>query len=117
MVGSFALALVPRLLQLAWHPDALQFWEYETLATSIASGHGYVISRFGHAVVAFGDGDLYSFLGGVVYAVAGHRPLVLGAVQAVLAALAVPVVYLIAERPFGPARAALGAALAALHPA
>src|SRR5215475_11791740 len=49
-------------------------------------------------------------------AVHGRGPLVLAAVQAVLASLAVPVLYLIAERPFGRARAVLGAALVAFHP-
>lgn len=116
MFGLFAVALVTRLLILALQPGALQFWEYETLAVSIASGNGYVISRFGHDVLAFGDGNLYSFLAGAFYAVVGHRPLVLAAVQALVASLAVPVLYVIAERAFGPARAVLGAALAALHP-
>ena len=101
---------------LALRPGALQAWEYETLAVNIASGNGYIINRFGHDVLTFGDGNLYSFLGGVLYAAVGHRPLVLAAVQAVLASLAVPVVYLLAERPFGRARAALGAALVAFHP-
>jgi hypothetical protein len=95
---------------------ALQSWEYETLAVNIAGGTGYVITRFGHDVLAFGDGNLYSFLAGALYASVGHQPLLLATVQAVLASLAVPVLYLIAERPFGPAKAALGAALAALHP-
>jgi hypothetical protein len=107
---------VPRLLMLTLRPGALQFWEYETLAVNIAGGSGYVINRFGHDVLAFGDGNLYSFLAGVLYTGVGHRPLVLAAVQAVLASLAVPVLYLIAERPFGPTRAALGAALVAFHP-
>jgi hypothetical protein len=116
IVGLFALALVPRLVLLALRPAALQFWEYESLAVSIASGQGYVINRFGHNVLAFGDGNLYSFLAGAIYATLGHQPLVLAAIQAVLASLAVPVLYVIAERPFGSSRAALGAALAALHP-
>jgi hypothetical protein len=116
IVGLFALAFVPRLLLIALRADALEAWEYETLAVNIASGTGYVINRFGHDVLAFGDGNLYSFLAGALYAATGHHPLVLAAVQAVLASLAIPVLYLIAERPFGPARALLGAALAAVHP-
>jgi Dolichyl-phosphate-mannose-protein mannosyltransferase len=116
ITGLFVMALVPRLLLLALHPDELQGWEYETLAVNIASGQGYVITRFGHLVVAFGDGNLYSFMGGTLYAVLGHLPMVLAVVQAALASAAVPVMYLIAERPFGSAIAALGAALVALHP-
>lgn len=116
LAGLFALALVPRLLLLALRPGALQFWEYETLAVNLASGNGYVIARFGHDVLAFGDGNLYSFLAGVVYAVTGHHPLLLATVQAVIASLAVPVLYLIAVGPFGPHKATLGAVLAALHP-
>jgi hypothetical protein len=116
IVGLFGLALLARLVVLAARSSNLEFWEYETLADSIASGNGYVISRFGHTVLAFGDGNLYSFLAGAVYASIGHYPLALGVIQAVLASLAVPVLYVIAERPFGPARAATGAALAALHP-
>jgi hypothetical protein len=115
-VGLFGLALLARLAVLAYWSSALEFWEYETLANSIASGNGYVINRFGHNVLAFGDGNLYSFLAGAVYASIGHYPLALGVIQAVLASLAAPVLYVIAERPFGPARAATGAALAALHP-
>jgi hypothetical protein len=116
IVGLFGLALIPRLLILALRSSDLEFWEYETLADSIASGNGYVISRFGHNVLAFGDGNLYSFLAGAVYVSIGHYPLALGVIQAVLASLAAPVLYVIAERPFGAVRAATGAALAALHP-
>jgi hypothetical protein len=112
----FGLALVARLFILAFRPGDLEAWEYETLAASIASGNGYVISRFGHAVLAFGDGNLYSFLAGALYASIGHQPLALAVMQAVLASLAAPVLYVIAERPFGSIRAAAGAALAALHP-
>jgi hypothetical protein len=114
--GLFALALLPRLLLLALHPGGLEAWEYETLATHIASGTGYVITRFGHYVLAFGDGNLYSFLGGALYALVGHQPLALAVVQAVLASLAAPALYAIAERPFGPARAGVGAMLGAAHP-
>jgi hypothetical protein len=116
LVGLFALACTPRVLLVALRSDELQFWEYETLAANIAAGKGYVISRFGHEVLAFGDGNLYSFLAGALYALAGHAPVLLAVVQAVLASLAVPVLFVIAERPFGTSRAALGAALAAFHP-
>src|SRR2546423_1076195 len=82
LVGLFGLALVPRLLILAVRIGDLQFWEYETLAANIAAGKGYVISRFGHEVLAFGDGDLYSFLAGTLYRVAGHSPMLLAIIQA-----------------------------------
>jgi hypothetical protein len=116
LVGLFALALIARLLLLARGAANLEFWEYETLATNIVDGRGYVISRFGHDVLAFGDGNLYSFLAASVYLVFGHAPLLLAVVQAVVASLAVPVVYVIGERAIGPARALVGAALAAFHP-
>jgi Dolichyl-phosphate-mannose-protein mannosyltransferase len=116
LLGLFALALLPRLLLLAARGADLQFWEYETLATSIAAGQGYVINRFGHDVLAFGDGNLYSFLAGSLYALVGHAPLLLAIVQAVLASLAVPVIFVIGERSVGTAGALVGAALAALHP-
>jgi len=116
IVALFAVALLPRLFVLSFGADSLQYWEYETLANNIASGNGYVISRFGRDVFAFGDGNLYSFLAGAFYALFGHHPLALAAVQACLASLAIPVLYVIAERPFGMARAALGATLAAFHP-
>ncbi|HEX8967666.1 MAG TPA: glycosyltransferase family 39 protein [Chloroflexota bacterium] len=116
LAGLVLLGLLPRLaLIFARHAD-FEFWEYETLAQNIASGSGYSISRFGHTVLAFGDGNLYSFLAGVLYAMFGHQPLVLGVVQAVLVSLAAPVVFAIAERSFGTRTAALGAALTALHP-
>jgi hypothetical protein len=116
IASLFGLALLARLLLLALRTSDLEVWEYETLAANIASGNGYVISRFGHDVLAFGDGNLYSFLAGALYASIGHHPLVLGVIQAVLAALAAPVLFVIAERPFGWVRAATGASLAALHP-
>jgi len=116
VTSIFGLALLARLLILAFRSDDLQTWEYETLAGNIASGNGYVITRFGHDVLAFGDGNLYSFLAGAVYAAIGHIPLALAVLQAVIASLAAPVLYVIAERPFGWQRASLGAVLAALHP-
>jgi hypothetical protein len=91
IVALFALALVPRRLLIAFRPASLEFWEYETLAVNIASGTGYVINRFGHNVLAFGDGNLYSLLAGALYAAVGHHPLVLAGVQAMFASLAVPV--------------------------
>lgn len=116
MLGLFALGLVPRLVLLGLWGDALEFWEYETLGQHIAAGNGYVISRFGHAVLAFGDGNLYSFLTGSIYALFGHQPSLVAFAQAVLVSLAAPVLYVIAERPFGATKAAVGAALAAVHP-
>jgi hypothetical protein len=113
----FALAAVPRLTLVALNSDRLQFWEYETLAQSIVDRGGYAISRFGHVVFAFGDGNLYSFLAATVYLVCGHQPAVLAVVQAVLASLAAPVVFSIGRPALGPLVAGLGAILAALHPA
>ena len=82
---------------------------------NIAGGSGYVINRFGHDVLAVGDGNLYSFLVGLLYALVGHvRWCWSGASRPGFVAM--PVLYAIAERPFGSQRAALGAALAALHP-
>ena len=116
LLGLFALGLIPRLALVAARAEDLQPWEYETLAQSIAAGNGYVISRFGHLVLAFGDGNLYSFLAGALYAVFGHTPVLLAMVQAVLAAFMAPVIFAVGERPFGAWTAALGAVLAALHP-
>jgi hypothetical protein len=116
VASIFGLALLARLLILAFRARDLEPWEYETLATNIASGNGYVITRFGHEVLAFGDGNLYSFLAGTLYASIGHHPLLLGIVQAVLASLAAPVLFVVAERAFGWQRAAVGATLAGLHP-
>src|SRR5207245_2510031 len=111
-----ALGLIPRLALVAARAEDLQPWEYETLAQSIAAGNGYVISRFGHLVLAFGDGNLYSFLAGALYAIFGHTPVLLAVVQALLAALVAPVIFAAGERAFGAQIAALGAALAAFHP-
>jgi hypothetical protein len=86
------------------------------LAQNIVAGHGYVISRFGHLAYAFGDGNLYSFLAATVYLIVGVKPQVLAVVQAVLVSLAAPVIFVIGERAFGSSRAAVGAAMAALHP-
>jgi hypothetical protein len=116
LLGLFLLGLIPRLAMLAARPDGLQFWEYETLATNIVNGQGYVIPRFGHAAFGFGDGNLYSFLAATVYFVAGHQPLVLAAIQAVIASLAAPVIFVIGARAFSWPVAGLGAAMAALHP-
>jgi hypothetical protein len=116
IASLFGLALTARLVILAFRPGDLEAWEYETLASNVASGNGYVISRFGHAVLAFGDGNLYSFLAGTLYALVGHHPIILAVIQAVLASMAAPVLFAIAERPLGAAQATAGAALAALHP-
>jgi Dolichyl-phosphate-mannose-protein mannosyltransferase len=116
LLGLFVLGLIPRLVMLATRPDGLEFWEYETLATNLVSGQGYTIPRFGHVAFGFGDGNLYSFLAASVYFIAGHDPQVLAAVQAVIASLAAPVIFVIGARAFGCPVAALGAALAALHP-
>ena len=117
LVGLFALALGPRLLILALHPGELQFWEYEDLARNISNGVGYVIPHFGLRTLAFGDGNLYSFLAASVYELGGHEPMRLAVVQAVFASLAAPLLFALGLRAFGDVRpAALGAALAALHP-
>ena len=116
LLGLFFVGLVPRLALIAARANELQFWEYETLAQNIAAGNGYLISRFGHPVLAFGDGNLYSFLAGTLYTTFGHAPLLLATVQAVLAALVAPVVFSIGESALGARTAALGAVLAALHP-
>jgi hypothetical protein len=116
MLGLLAVGLIPRLALVASRTADLEPWEYETLAQNIAAGNGYVISRFGHLVLAFGDGNLYSFLAGALYAIFGHAPVLLAAVQAVLAALIAPAIFVVGERASGPRIAALGAVLAAFHP-
>src|SRR5882672_8178323 len=72
LLGLFVLGLLPRLVLLAVRPDGLQFYEYEILAQNIVGGQGYVIPRFGHTALAFGDGNLYSFLAATVYLLVGH---------------------------------------------
>ncbi len=116
LIGLFALGLLPRLAMLAVHRGDLESWEYETLAQSVVTGNGYAISHFGHMVLAFGDGNLYTFLTATVYSLFGHHQLLMAGVQAVTASLLAPVTYAIAERALGLSRAALGAALGALHP-
>src|SRR5438105_13853642 len=68
----FLIGLMPRLGLLAARAGDLEFWEYETLARNVAAGNGYVIYRFGHLTLAFGDGNLYSFLAGDLYTVVGN---------------------------------------------
>jgi Dolichyl-phosphate-mannose-protein mannosyltransferase len=116
LVGLFLIGLAPRLALLAARADNLEFWEYEALARNIAAGNGYVITRFGHLTLAFGDGNLYSFVAGTLYAVVGHAPLALALLHAMLAALIAPVIFAIGERALGGAVATLGAGLAAVHP-
>jgi hypothetical protein len=116
LLGLFVLGLVTRLVMLALHPNRLEAFEYEVLAQNIVGGQGYIIPRFGHTAFAFGDGNLYSFLASSVYLMAGHKPLVLAVVQAVIAALVAPVMFAIGANIFGWQVAALGASLAALHP-
>ncbi len=116
LLGLFLLGLLPRLVMLAVRPDRLEVYEYEILAQNIVGGQGYVIPRFGHTALAFGDGNLYSFLAASVYLLVGHQPLVLAVVQAVIASLAAPVIFVIGARILGWQVAALGAVLAALHP-
>jgi hypothetical protein len=112
----FLIGLMPRLGLLAARAGDLEFWEYETLARNIAAGNGYVVYRFGHLTLAFGDGNLYSFLAGDLYTVVGNSSVALAVVQAVLAALAVPVIFAVGEHALGAPIAVPGAVLAALHP-
>src|SRR5207248_2200889 len=116
LLGLFLLGLFSRLLILATRTGNLDFLEYETLAQNIVGGQGYVISRFGHTAVAFGDGNLYSFLTASLYFAFGHQPVLLAVVQAVIASLAAPVIFAVGARAFGWPIAGLGAAMAALHP-
>jgi hypothetical protein len=116
LLGLFVLGLIPRLVILAARGGNLDFLEYETLAQNIVAGHGYVISRFGNTTVAFGDGNLYSFVSASVYFVLGHQPIVLAVIQAVIASLAAPVIFAVGARAFARPVAGLGAAMAALHP-
>lgn len=116
LLGLFLLGLIPRLLMLAVRGNYLEFLEYETLAQNIVGGQGYVINHFGNTAVAFGDGNLYSFLAASVYFVTGHQPIVLAVVQAAIASLAAPVIFAVGARAFPWPVAALGAAMAALHP-
>lgn len=116
LLGVFVLGLVTRLLMLALRPNKLEAFEYEVLAQNIASGQGYTIARFGHTAFAFGDGNLYSFIASSVYLLAGHQPLALAIVQAVIASLAAPVIFAIGAHVFSWQVAAVGASLAALHP-
>jgi 4-amino-4-deoxy-L-arabinose transferase-like glycosyltransferase len=116
LAALFGLAVLLRLGLLVARRGQVELWEYDTLATSIASGQGYVISRFGHLALAFGDGNLYSFLTGVVYTLVGHQPIVMAVVQSLLAACLAPLIYAIGERTVGRRAALLGAVLAAGHP-
>lgn len=117
LLGLFLLALVPRLIILAVSgARAIETWEYETLARSIAAGHGYSIAHFGRTAFAFGDGNLYSFLAGATYTLIGHQPMILAIAQAAAASLAAPVIFAIGSRALGTPTALVGAALAAVHP-
>jgi Dolichyl-phosphate-mannose-protein mannosyltransferase len=117
LFAAYLVALLPRLVILAAsRGQSIEVWEYDRLARSIASGHGYVIPHFGHLSFAFGDGNLYSFLAGVVYVLVGNQPWILALLQAVAASLAAPVILAIGYRPLGPVVASIGASLAALHP-
>jgi hypothetical protein len=113
----FLLALVPRLaILLLANPQAIETWEYENLARSIAAGQGYAIVHWGRLSFGFGDGNLYTFLAGALYVLLGHQPMLLAVVQAFVASLAAPVILTIGQRALGTSVATLGATLAALHP-
>jgi 4-amino-4-deoxy-L-arabinose transferase-like glycosyltransferase len=117
LAGTFLVALLPRLAILAAAgPQSIETWEYDGLARSIATGHGYAIAHFGHLSYAFGDGNLYSFASAAAYVLLGPRPWLLAVGQAVIASLATPVILAIGTRSLGAPTATLGAALAALHP-
>jgi hypothetical protein len=104
------------LLLLVANGGRLETWEYESLAVSIARGAGYLIERDGTRFLAFGDGNLYSFLGGALYSVTGEVRLLMGLVQAVVASLAAPLLYGLCRSRLGTAASFLGAAATALHP-
>jgi 4-amino-4-deoxy-L-arabinose transferase-like glycosyltransferase len=105
-MGAFAA------LDRAHHPDV---WESETIATNLLEGRGFVYPFLGTTYRSYME-PLYPGLCAAVYALTGHSYAALGAVQAVLGALLVWLVFACGRRLATDRAALLAAGLAAIHP-
>ncbi|MDP2320442.1 MAG: glycosyltransferase family 39 protein [Acidobacteriota bacterium] len=118
VVAVFLVALVLRLLYLSrvmTDPNYVATGGdgpiYDSLAWSIAQGDGVPVSfREGYPLLLLG----YVWFVGAVYAIAGHSYFVIGAVQAVLGALACVLTFWLGRRLFGAAVGRLAAVFTAV---
>jgi len=119
-VGVLAVVALAGALRLAWvlyaKTEPLWFfdpWHYDRLAAALAEGRGYV-NEAGQATAYYPPG--YPAVLGVVYWLAGHRPVAGEALNVVLGALTTGLVYWIGSRAFGRAAGLLAALAFAVFP-
>jgi len=119
-VGVLAVVALAGALRLAWvlyaKTEPLWFfdpWHYDRLAAALAEGRGYV-NEAGQATAYYPPG--YPAVLGVVYWLAGHRPVAGEALNVVLGALTAGLVYWIGSRAFGRAAGLLAALAFAVFP-
>jgi 4-amino-4-deoxy-L-arabinose transferase-like glycosyltransferase len=120
VVCLLAIVALAGVLRLAWvlyaKTEPVWFfdpWSYDRLAASLAEGHGYV-NEAGQPTAYYPPG--YPAVLGAVYWLAGHRPVAGEALNAVLGALTVGLVYWIGSRAFGKPAGLLAALAFAVFP-
>lgn len=86
--------------------------DYHHLAQNLLAGHGYSLD----GVPVVNRAPAYPFFLALVYTIFGESPTAARLVQAVLLALAVPLIYLIGRRGWGPGVGLGAAALFAVYP-
>jgi 4-amino-4-deoxy-L-arabinose transferase-like glycosyltransferase len=119
-VGLLAVLALAGALRLAWvlyaKTEPLWFfdpWSYDRMAAALAEGHGYV-NEAGQPTAYYPPG--YPAVLGVVYWLAGHRPVAGEALNVVLGALTAGLVYWIGSRAFGRPAGLLAALAFAVFP-
>jgi 4-amino-4-deoxy-L-arabinose transferase-like glycosyltransferase len=119
IVSVFALGFVARvaaqaLLGAYVHP---QTWEYEEVANSLLSGHGYTYALHGTPYVAALASPSYVLLTAGVYLLTGHSQPFLLALQALLGGATAALAGWLAARMFRPEAAWSAGVLVAIDPA
>lgn len=93
-----------------------QTWEYETIASNILQGRGFVYPHFGGVLYRSYCEPLYPFLCAAVYFFTHHSIFAMEFVQSVLYSLTAAVIYFCAKRIYGRKVALLAGILTAVHP-
>ncbi|HLZ30401.1 MAG TPA: hypothetical protein VKV73_24030 [Chloroflexota bacterium] len=91
-------------------------WEYEDIANSLLSGHGYTYATGGIAYVAAVSSPLYILLTAGVYFVTGHSHAVMLVLQALFGAATAVLAGWLAARTFQPEAAWTAGGLVAVDP-
>ena len=117
LIGICLLAFAARAAAFAvldrfHHPE---FWEPETVAMNLLQGKGFVYPFYGTVYRSYIE-PLYPLMCALIYALTNHSIIALAAVQALLGAVLVRLVFACSRHVAGEPVALLAALLVALHP-